>query len=265
MEVLKQKMKATWMAGDFGKVAEFAASDAARFVEGLPLQSGMQVLDVACGTGNTAIPAARKGAIVTGVDIATNLLEQARLRAQGEGLAIGFREGDAEMLAFPDASFDAVITMFGAMFAPRPELVTAELVRVCRPQGFVAMANWTPEGFVGKTFLLTSRHVPPPPGVPAPVLWGNEDVVRERFAKLNCKVETFRRNAEFKYPFDSKGVVEFFRNYFGPTKTAFSRLDEGGQTALARELENLWTENNRGSANETIVTAEYLDVRVTKS
>jgi ubiquinone/menaquinone biosynthesis C-methylase UbiE len=265
IEAIKERMKATWMAGDFGKVAEFAASDAARFVDGLPLKSGMQVLDVACGTGNTAIPEARKGAKVTGVDIATNLLDQARLRAQGEGLAIDFREGDAEKLAFPDASFDAVITMFGAMFAPRPELVAAELVRVCRPQGFIAMANWTPEGFVGKTFQLTSRHVPPPPGVPAPILWGKEDVVRERFAKLNCKVETFKRNAEFKYPFDSKGVVEFFRNYFGPTKTAFSRLDEAGQSALANDLEKRWAENNRGSGNETIVTAEYLDVRVTRA
>jgi ubiquinone/menaquinone biosynthesis C-methylase UbiE len=265
IEVLKERMKATWMAGDFGKVAEFTASDAARFVDGLPLQSGIQVLDVACGTGNTAIPAARKGAIVTGVDIATNLLDQARLRAQSEGLAIDFREGDAEKLAFPDASFDAVITMFGAMFAPRPELVAPELVRVCRSQGFIAMANWTPEGFVGKTFQLTSRHVPPPPGLPAPVLWGKEDVVRERFAKLNCKVETFKRNAEFKYPFDSKGVVEFFRNYFGPTKTAFSRLDAAAQSALARDLETLWSENNQGSANETIVRAEYLDVRITKA
>jgi 2-polyprenyl-3-methyl-5-hydroxy-6-metoxy-1,4-benzoquinol methylase len=265
IEALKARLKAIWMAGDFGKIAEFAASDAARFVDGLPLRSGMQVLDVACGTGNTAIPEARKGAIVTGVDIATNLLEQARLRAQGEGLAIDFREGDAEKLAFPDASFDAVITMFGAMFAPRPDLVAAELVRVCRPKGFVAMANWTPEGFVGKTFILTGRHVPPPPGIPAPVLWGQEEVVRERFAKLNCKVEACRRNVEFKYPFDSKGVVEFFRTFFGPTKTAFSRLDEARQSVLASDLEKLWAENNRGSGNETIVTAEYLDVRVTKA
>jgi SAM-dependent methyltransferase len=265
IEALKERMKATWMAGDFGKVAEFAAADAARFVDGLPLRPGMKVLDVACGTGNTAIPEARKGAIITGVDIATNLLEQARLRAQSEGLAIDFREGDAEKLDFPDASFDAVVTMFGAMFAPRPELVAAELVRVCRPQGFVAMANWTPEGFVGKTFILTSQHVPPPPGVPAPVLWGKEDVVRQRFAKFNCKVETFKRNAEFKYPFDGKSVVEFFRKYFGPTQAAFARLDSAGQSALARDLEKLWAENNRGSGNETIVTAEYLDVRVTKA
>jgi ubiquinone/menaquinone biosynthesis C-methylase UbiE len=265
IEALKERMKATWMAGDFGKVAEFAAADAARFVDGLPLKSGMKVLDVACGTGNTAIPAARKGAIVTGVDIATNLLEQARLRAQGEGLTIDFREGDAEKLAFPDASFDAVITMFGAMFAPRPELIAAELVRVCRPQGFVAMANWTPEGFVGKTFILTAQHVPPPPGVPAPVLWGKEDVVRQRFANLNCKVQTFKQNVEFKYPFDSKGVIDFFRKYFGPTQAAFARLDEAGQSALANDLEKLWDENNRGSANETIVNAEYLDVRVTKA
>lgn len=171
IKALKECMKATWMAGDFGNVAEFAASDDARFVDGLPLESGMQVLDVACGTGNSVIPAARKGAIVTGVDIATNLLEQARQRAQGEVLAIDFREGDAERFAFPNASFDAVITMFGAMFAPRPELVAAELVRVCRPHGFVAMTNWTPEGFVGKFSNSPVAHVPPP-GVPAPIFGG---------------------------------------------------------------------------------------------
>jgi len=265
MGALKERMKTTWMAGDFGQVARFTEQGAADFVERLPLRPGMQVLDVACGTGNLAMPAARKGVAVTGVDIAPNLLDQARKRADVEGLRIEFREGDAEQLLFPDASFDGVISMFGAMFAPRPELVASELVRVCRADGFIAMANWTVEGFVGKTFALMSRHVPPPPGLPAPVLWGNEDVVRERFARFGRQVQTSRQNLEFRYPFDSRGTVEFFRRYFGPTQMAFSRLDEAGRAALAGDLENLWNENNRGTAKETMVTAEYLEVRVTKA
>jgi SAM-dependent methyltransferase len=265
IEALKARMKATWMAGDFGQVARFTEVEAEHFVNRLPIRPGMRVLDVACGTGNLAIPAARKRTLVTGVDIATNLLDQGRERAERESLAIEFREGDAEQLPFPDAHFDAVISMFGAMFAPRPDLAASELVRVCRPDGLIAMANWTVEGFVGKTFAITGRYVPAPQGVPAPVLWGQEDVVRERFAKLDCQIQTSRRNVEFKYPFDSRGTVEFFRRYFGPTQMAFARLDEAGQSALSRDLEHLWTEHNRGSASESIVTAEYLEVRATKA
>jgi ubiquinone/menaquinone biosynthesis C-methylase UbiE len=263
METVKERMKGAWMAGDFGEIAKFSATEAEAFVNRLPIQSGMQVLDVACGTGNLAIPAARRGAVVTGVDIASNLLEQARARAGHEKLQIDFREGDAEQLAFPDAHFDLVLSMFGAMFAPRPDLVSSELVRVCRPDGLIAMANWTPEGFVGKSFALTSRYVRSPEGIPAPVLWGNEDVVRQRFSKLDRHVETVRRAVKFEYPFDSKGVVDLFRRYFGPTQVAFSQLDPSRQSALANDMENLWSEHNQGTAHETVITAEYLEVRVT--
>jgi ubiquinone/menaquinone biosynthesis C-methylase UbiE len=263
IEALKERMKCTWMAGDFGEVAKFTAMEAEAFVNRLPIQRGMQVLDVACGTGNLAIPVARKGAVVTGVDIAANLLEQARARADKEGLKAEFSEGDAEQLPFPDGHFDVVLSMFGAMFAPRPDVVASELVRVCRPGGLIAMANWTPEGFVGKSFGLTGHYVPPPEGIPTPVLWGKEEVVRERFGKFNRQVETVRRKAKFEYPFDSKRVVEFFRRYFGPTQMAFSKLDDAGQSALAQDLGNLWTEYNEGSPNQTIVSAEYLEVRVT--
>ena len=178
---LKTQMRAIWMAGDFGMIARHTAKEAEEFVSRLPIQRGARVLDVACGTGNTAIPEARAGALVTGVDIASNLLAQARQRAKQEGLEITFTEGDAERLSYPDASFDAVVTMFGAMFAPRPELVAAEMLRVCRPGGLIAMANWTPTGFVGRTFAATAKHAPPPPGLPAPVLWGDEATVRQRF------------------------------------------------------------------------------------
>lgn len=149
IEALKARLKASWMAGDFGQIAKYSEPFAEQFITRRAIQPGMQVLDVVCGTGNLAIPAARAGAIVTGVDIATNLLEQARSRAKAEGLNIQFDQGDAEQLPYPDASFDFVVSMFGAMFAPRPEMVAAELVRVCRSGGRIAMANWTSDGFIG--------------------------------------------------------------------------------------------------------------------
>ena len=149
IDALKSRLKATWMAGDFGFIARSYESGAAEFVRRLGLVPGNRVLDVACGTGNLTVPAARTGADVTGVDIATNLLEQARTRAATEGVAARFDEGDAEQLPYPDASFDTVISMFGVMFAPRPDLATVELLRVCRPGGTIALANWTPGGFVG--------------------------------------------------------------------------------------------------------------------
>src|SRR5215203_2319555 len=180
MEALKTKLKATWMAGDFARIAESFSNGAAEFVERLNLKPGMTVLDVACGTGNQSIPAARAGALVTGVDIAPNLLEQARKWAENEGLEIRFDEGDAENLPYTDAGFDAVVSMFGAMFAPRPERITSEILRVCRAGGLVALANWTPTGFIGQMFKTTGKHVAPPAAMPSPLLWGDEKTVRER-------------------------------------------------------------------------------------
>ena len=213
-------MRATWMAGDFGEVARYTAEAAEQFVDRLPIAQGMRVLDVACGTGNLAIPAGRKGAEVTGTDIAPNLLEQARQRAAAENLPATFEEGDAEQLPYKDAQFDLVMSMFGAMFAPRPERVALELARVCRPGGMIAMANWTPEGFVGKTFRLTAQHVPPPDGIPAPVLWGVENVVQERLGPHTSKIETKRQLITFDQPRSPREVVQFFRSYFGPTQMA---------------------------------------------
>ena len=260
LEQLKQAMRATWMAGDFGKIAEYSAKDAELFVDRLGITPEMQVLDVACGTGNLAIPAARKGAKVTGVDIATNLLGQARHRASAEGLQVNFEEGDAEQLPFPDVHFDVVMSMFGAMFAPRPERVAAEMARVCRPGGKIAMANWTPDSFTGKMFRLGSRHLPPPAGVPAPVLWGDEAVVRQRLSVHGVQVETRRHPIVFDYPLPPRDVVQFFREYFGPTKTAFARLDLAGQTAYGNDLEKFWSEHNQAGEGRTLIQNEYLEV-----
>jgi SAM-dependent methyltransferase len=262
---VKQGMQVAWSAGDFGQVARFSAEEGANFTARLPIRAGMEILDVACGTGNLAIPAARAGAKVTGVDIAENLLFQGRERAAAENLAVDFRYGDAEQLPFAENSFDMIVTMYGAMFAPRPEIVAAELVRVVRPGGLIAMANWTPEGFVGKSFAITGRLAPPPVDLPKPVLWGTEEIARQRFISAGCSnIETTRRMQHFKYPYPAARVVAFFREYFGPTQVAFSRLDAAGQSRMTAELENLWTDHNHGPANETHVDAEYLEVRATK-
>jgi ubiquinone/menaquinone biosynthesis C-methylase UbiE len=262
---VKQGMQATWSAGDFGQVARFSAEEGANFISRLPIRAGMEILDVACGTGNLAIPAARAGAKVIGVDIAENLLVQGRQRAAAENLAVDFRYGDAEQLPFADNSFDMVVTMYGAMFAPRPEVVATELVRVVRPGGLIAMANWTPEGFVGKSFAITGRLAPPPVDLPKPVLWGTEEIARQRFTAAGCSnVETTRRMQHFRYPFPAARVVAFFREYFGPTQVAYSRLDAEGQARMTAEMEKLWIDHNQGPANETQVDAEYLEVLATK-
>lgn len=256
---LKQRMKSNWMAGDFGQIAKKLGNGAEDFVSRLRLQPGMKVLDVACGTGNQSLPAARAGAHVTGVDIATNLLEQARQRAAEENLKIQFDEGDAEQLPYGDAQFNVVLSMFGAMFAPRPEVVAQELQRVCRPGGLIAMANWTPDSFVGKSFQVTGRHVSPPAGIPAPVLWGREDVVAERFGAA-VTLQMQKRIVLFDLPVSPEGAVDFFRQYFGPTQIAFSRLDAEGQKRMRDELIALWTEHNIGDADHVKVSAEYLEV-----
>jgi ubiquinone/menaquinone biosynthesis C-methylase UbiE len=217
------------------------------------------VLDVACGTGNVTLPAARTGADATGVDIATNLLEQARQRAAKESLKIRFIEGDAEQLPAEAAEYDVVCSMFGAMFAPRPDLVASELVRVCKPGGLIAMANWTPTGFIGQMFKIGSTHVPPPPGLQPPVLWGDDAVVRQRFGP-KVKVETSKQESVADFPWSPEDVVEHFRTYFGPTKRAFEQLDESGQNALRRDLVQHWKKYNEGDAHHTIIRGEYLEV-----
>jgi SAM-dependent methyltransferase len=264
IEPLKEKLKATWMAGDFGRIAQQIAASGEEFIDRLGLKAGDRVLDVACGSGNLAIPAARTGATVTGVDIATNLLEQARERAKSEGLTIQFDEGDAEQLPYADAAFDVVITMYGAMFAPRPELVAAELVRVCRPGGRIAMANWTPSGFIGEMFKTTGKHVPPPPSMPSPVLWGDEQKVRERLSEGVADLQLTSRMCEFNFDFPPADVVEFFRSYYGPTQRAFAALDEAGQNALREDLVRLWSENNKANDGTTHVEGEYLEVIATR-
>ena len=256
---LKQMMKAAWMAGDFGKIADQTEAEGEAFVARLNLTADMRVLDVGCGTGNQSIPAARIGAQVTGVDLAPNLLEQAREKARKEKLAIEFLEGDAEDLTFGDGEFDVVCSMFGAMFAPRPERVVSEFVRVCRRHGLIAMANWTPSGFFGRQSAILNQHVPPPPGLLPNVLWGDEAVVKERFGPY-CQVETSKQALTFDFPFGPAEVVNYSRQYVGPMKMSFGRLDPAGQKALADELAANWASHNEGDDRHTIVKSQYLQV-----
>lgn len=265
LSALKTRLRATWIAGDFGQIAKYYTTQAEDFVNRLGITPGMKVLDVACGTGNTALPAARLDAIVTGVDIAPNLVEQARENAKREGLNVQFDEGDAEALDYGVASFDAVITMFGAMFAPRPELVATELKRVTRPGGFIAMANWTPTGFIGKMFKTMSGHVPPPAGMPSPVLWGVEETVRERFGEGISELRATPQIIKFGFPFSPAEVVEHFRSYYGPTQKAFGLLDETKQAALRKDLEELWSAHNRATDGTTEVEAEFLEVKAIRA
>lgn len=253
------------MAGDFNEIARVIQASGDDFAARLELKESDRVLDVACGSGNLTIPAARTGATVTGVDIATNLLEQARERAESEGLKIQFDEGDAENLPYDDAAFDVVMTMYGAMFAPRPELVSSELVRVCKPGGRIAMANWTPSGFIGQMFKVTGKHVPPPPTMPSPIKWGDEETVRERLREGIADLKITRRMCTFKFPFPPADVVEFFRTYYGPTQRAFGALDEAGQAALRKDLEQLWSDNNKATDGTTDVESEYVEVLGTRA
>lgn len=264
MDSLKTRLKSMWMAGDFGRIAKDIDQAAQDFIGRLDLQRGTRLLDVACGSGNLAIPAARAGAVVTGVDIATNLVEQARARAAAEGVNIKVDEGDAENLPYDDASFDVVVSMFGAMFAPRPEMVASELVRVTRNGGTIAMANWTPEGFIGQMFKVTGKHVPPPPLMPSPLKWGDETTVRERLRDGIADFKVTRQMCVFNYPFSPAEVVEHFRMYYGPTQRAFAALEGEAQAALRTDLERLWTEHNQATDDGTRVEGEYLEVVATR-
>ena len=264
IESLKSKLRATWMAGDFAEIAKSIESGAEEFVARLNVKNGVSVLDVACGNGNTAIPAALAGAEVTGVDVAPYLIEQAIERAAAAGVKAEFDVGDAEDLPYEDGSFDVVMTMFGAMFAPRPDLVASELKSVCRSGGLIAMANWTPEGFVGQMFKTTGKHVAPPVGMPSPLLWGSEETVGKRFSIGVSSLEMVRRNIDFVFPFGPAEVVEHFRKYYGPTQKAFEALDADGQAGLRTDLEELWSGYNTATDGTTKVVSEYLEVKATR-
>ncbi len=256
---LKARLEETWTAGNYDLFSRYMERGAQVFYDQLDISAGCQLLDVACGSGQLALWAARDGVKVTGVDLAPNLVRRAQARANAEGLNARFVQGDAEALPFEDASFDVVTSLIGAMFAPRPEFVAQELLRVCSPGGTIAMANWTSEGFVGQMFKTFARFIAPS-GMPAPVLWGNEAVVRERLGAGVSDLKMRRRHYSFDYPFPPSEVVELFRQCYGPTNRAFASLSEDAARELRADLEILWSLHNRGGAELTFVDAEYLEV-----
>jgi SAM-dependent methyltransferase len=263
IQSIKARQKATWESGDFGEVAKCIRPAAEEFMAQIELRPGTKVLDAACGTGNLAVIAARRGCVTSGVDIASNLIAQARERARQESLNIDYTEGDAEAMPYPDGSFDAVVSMYGVMFAPRPERVVSELRRVTKPGGIIALANWTPEGFIGKMFYVFARHLPPPAGLPSPLQWGDEAVVRSRFNGAGENLRLTRRMTHMCLPFDPAGTVDFFRRYYGPTQRAFDSLKADGQAALMGDLVELQTKHNVSAhPNETDTPCEYLEVQV---
>jgi SAM-dependent methyltransferase len=264
IESLKLRLRATWMAGDYDRFSRFMENDARSFYERLDVPPGAHLLDVACGSGQLALSAAREGVRVTGVDIAENLIERAHARSVAEGLPARFRVADAEALPFPDSSFDVVASLIGAMFAPRPHLVARELTRVCAPGGTIALANWTAGGFVGKMFNAIAKFIAPS-GMPSPLLWGDETVVRERFGAQVCELKFARRHYTFDYAFPPSDVVNFFRLYYGPVNRAFGSLDRAGRKSLHQDLEAVWSEHNRGRDGFTLVAAEYLEVIATRA
>lgn len=263
METLKSKLKSIWSAGDFSKVAEHIETAAEAFVDQLDIKSGMKVLDVACGSGNLAVLAAMEGAEVSGVDIAPNLINAARKRAYRNGLEIDFQEGDAESMPYEDNSFDVVMTMFGAMFCPRPDVVVEELVRVAKPGGTIAMANWTPTGFAGQMFKLSAKYLPPP-DMPPPVQWGVPEIVAERFGDRVENLTMTPRIADMVFDFEPAAAVEFFATYFGPVVMALKAMPEESRSAYLKDMESIWTENNIGDEGKTLVKSEYLEVVATK-
>lgn len=264
IKTLNDNSKRKWTSGDFGRIAGFLTQGASEFVERINLKPGMHVLDIGCGTGNQSIPAARTGAFVTGVDIAPNLLEQARRRAEAEHLRICFEEGDAERLLFGSGEFDVVFSMFGAMFAPRHDRVMTELIRVCRPGGRIIMANWTAEGFIGKIFKTISAYLPSTNEL-SPFLWGDKEYLNKNFGEAISTTVFKIRQLDLKFPFSVSTTLKIWREYYGPLRNVFEKLDKQGQKSLMSSLERLWNEYNISETGATFIKAEYLDITAIRS
>jgi SAM-dependent methyltransferase len=261
---VKQRQQATWASGDFSVVAARIVYQAEQLCETADLQAGWRVLDVATGSGNAALAAARHGCEVVGVDYVPALLERGRIRAAAEHLSVEFLAGDAERLPFPEATFDAVVSIYGVMFAPNHQLAATELVRVCRRGGRIALACWTPDGFIGETFRLFSRFLPPTPGLQPPILWGDEAYQRELFGESAAAVTAYPRTAILRYR-TAQENVEFFRTFYGPTLRAFEALPADRQAALNDNLIALVQQYDRNAGSGPVaIAADYLETVIVR-
>ena len=265
-EQMKDAMRAPWKLGDFGALSRTLGNHEAQdFVNRLKLEPGAQVLDIACGTGAATLPLARRGVSVTGLDMTPRLLEEARASAAGEGLRIHFDEGFVEELPYPDASFNVVVSMFGAIFSPRPEVVVSEIARVLKPGGLLAMANWTQSGFSGRMSSLPGAYFPPRPGAISPMLWGENATACERLAHDFASVETCVVAFKWELGMNAAKAAAFFTENAGPLQLLLSRLEEQDHAALLQDLQSFWIEENLSSEqNYTVVHNEYLEVLATR-
>jgi SAM-dependent methyltransferase len=258
---MKQRARAMWATGDYPTVALTIREVGDRIVRQVGIRPGEDVLDVACGNGNTTIPAAQAGGRVTGVDLTPELLQAGRVAAAAAGVQIDWREGDAEALPFEDAQFDVVLSSFGCMFAPRHEVVAAEIARVLRPGGRLGLCAWTPEGTIGRFFELMSKHLPPPPAFASPPpRWGDPDHVRRLFVGSGIALRFDRAIVEMR--FDSvPEMVSFYETNFGPVIAARELLaPTGGWLPLREELAGYLTRETIPDRGGVVWPCEYLMV-----
>jgi ubiquinone/menaquinone biosynthesis C-methylase UbiE len=262
LAAIKTRQQATWSSGDYHMIGTQIQIVSELLIEALDVHSTERVLDVATGSGNAALAAARRGCDVTGVDYVPALLDRARLRAQSEELRIEFVEGDAEALPLPDGSFDVVTSVFGSMFAPNQEKTAAELARVVKPGGRIGIVAHTPDGFIGNLFKVIGKHAPPPAGLRSPIQWGTEARLRELFdgkiadLKAEKRFYTFRDRSPQHY-------IEYWRTYYGPTLKAFEAVGESGRGALEADMIELIGRFNAAEDGTMVVPSEYLEVVIT--
>ncbi len=263
LEGLKAKQQKTWASGDYGAVAALIHPMAEETVQAADLSAGAEVLDVAAGTGNASIAAARCGCRVTATDYVAALLDRAQERADAEHLPLTTEVADAENLPCADGRYDAVISVVGAMFAPDQERVAAEITRVCRPGGTIALANWTPEGFIGEMFRTVGRRVPPPPGIRGPVEWGSEARVRELFGDRVTDLRLVRRDFVFRFT-SPEHFADYFRQNYGPTLKAFEALGPDGGKPLYDDLVALAHRHNTATDGTARIPSAYLQIVATR-
>jgi SAM-dependent methyltransferase len=260
---IKQRQQATWASGDFAIIGTTLQIVGESLAEAVDVRAGELVLDVAAGNGNATLAAARRFARVTSTDYVPQLLEKAAARAMAEGLEVEFQVADAEALPYADASFDAVLSTFGVMFTPEPGRAARELKRVVRSGGRIAMANWTPEGFIGQLFRVIGGYVPPPAGLQSPAQWGSEPKIVELFGPQASDISCARRNFNFRYR-SAAHWIEVFRNFYGPTHKAYAALEPVRQASLTRDITDLLEGFNVAGPDSLVVPGEYLEVVITK-
>ena len=260
---IKQRQQATWASGDYAVIGTTLQIVGESLAEAADVRAGERVLDIAAGTGNATLAAGRRFAEVPSADYVPTLLEKGAQRARAEGLDVRFQVADAEALPFEDGSFDAALSTFGAMFTPDHQATAREMLRVVRDGGRVGLANWTPDGFIGRLFKVIGARVPPPAGVKSPALWGTEPHIVELFGPQAAQIRCERRHFHFHYRSPAHWL-QVFRTFYGPTHKAFAALDEAGAKALEREIAALLESMNTGGAASLVVPSEYLEVVVTK-